>query len=516
MERDNPAASTLENFYQTENDFDLALAGVYNLLVRADYYNGRLVHYLEIASDDANPGDDALFNSLLGNDINDFTMTPESYTTLNIFASSYIGIARANTTVDRIKISELSEVFKTQIEAESRFLRALYYFNLVRIYGNVPLILKEVTDPKEAQIPRTPVQMVYEQGIIPDLLFAAENLPPSYSNEDIARVTNWAAKGLLSKVYLTMGSFNSSYYQNARELLWEIISSDKFALEEDFTSLYARENEFGKESLFEINFMSGQYFYNFEGYGIGAYNPQRNGIGSYYNNFYMPRFRGSAYMGEEGAFARGGFGIGIPTTSNDPRGENYNVPAGTAIVELFAEGDLRKEVTILDYYTTAEEEGLPVDYDIAPFNVNKYTDYEETENGEADDNFFILRLADVYLMFAEAENEINNGPTPDAYEYLNKIKRRAFGLPIHETSDLDYNNLDYMQFLDKVYHERRLELAFEGQRWFDLIRRPQRAIQILQTQGKSNVTEHRLFLPIPQYVIEETEGVITQNPGYYQ
>ncbi len=515
LERDNPAASTIENFFQTENDFDMALAGVYNLLVRADYYNGILVRYLEIASDDANPGDDALYNSLLGNDIDNFTMSSESYTTMNIFSSSYIGIARANTTIERVKATSLNDNFKIQIEAQSRFLRALFYFNLVRLYGDVPLILEEITDPKEASIPRTPYKEVYEEGIIPDLLFAVEKLPSSWGNEDIARVTNWAAKALLAKVYLTMGSFDSGNFAKSRDILWEIINSNQFSLEENFADLFTRENEFGKESIFEINFMSGQHFYEREGYGLGVYKPQRNGIGSYYNNSYMPRFRGSAYMGdEEGAFARGGFGIGIPTTSNDPRGENYNVPAGTSIVELFGEGDLRKEVTILDYYNTAEEEGLPVDYDIAPFNVNKYKDYEETENGEADDNFFILRLADVYLMFAETENEINNGPTPDAYEYLNKIKRRALGLPIHETSDIDYIDLDYMQFLDKVYHERRLELAFEGQRWFDLIRRPQRAIQVMQTQGKSNITEDRLLLPIPQYVIEETDGVIIQNPGY--
>jgi starch-binding outer membrane protein, SusD/RagB family len=121
LERDNPAASTIDNFYKTENDFNLALAGVYNVLVRADYYNGYLVRYLEIASDDANPGDDALFNSLIGNDIDNFSMNAEAYTTMNIFSSSYIGIARANTTIERVRASSLSEQFKTQMEAESRF-----------------------------------------------------------------------------------------------------------------------------------------------------------------------------------------------------------------------------------------------------------------------------------------------------------------------------------------------------------------------------------------------------------
>lgn len=515
LDRDNPAALTMENFYQTENDFQLALAGVYNVLVRADYYNGYLFRYLEIASDDANPGDDALFNSNIGNEINNFTMSPESYTTINIFASSYIGIARANTTIERVRSSSLNNTFKTQIEAESRFLRALYYFNLVRLYGDVPLILKEITDPKESFVPRSPLLEVYEKGIIPDLIYAAENLPSSYGNEDIARARSWAAKGLLAKVYLTLGTYDAVNFQKSRDISLEIINSNQFSLESSFSDLFKRQNEFGVESIFEINFMSGQHFYYREGYGVGVYMPQRNGIGSYFNTFYMPRFRGITYLGsEKGAFSQDGYGIGVPTTSNDPRGDIYSVPINSGIVESYQNGDLRKGVTILDYYTTAIEMGLPVDYDIAPFNVNKYTDFEDNENGEADDNYFILRLADVYLMFAEAENEVNNGPTLSAYEYLNKVKRRAFGMPINEPSDIDYNKLGHNQFLDAIYHERRLELAFEGQRWFDLIRRPQRALQALQDQGKTNVSTDRLLLPIPQYVIDETDGLITQNPGY--
>jgi starch-binding outer membrane protein, SusD/RagB family len=519
LERENPSTLSIDNFFKTENDFRIAMAGVYNVLVRSDYYNGYLARYLEIASDDAHPGDDADYNAIVGDEINNFTMTPESYTAINIFSSSYMGIARANTTIDKIRTSDLNQSFKIQIEAEARFLRALYYFNLVRLYGAVPLFLKEITDPQEVFIPRTPVMEVYETGIIPDLLFASQNLPAAYGGEDISRATNWAAKALLAKVYLTLGSMDNTFYPKSRDLLWEIIISNQFSLENNFADLYKRENEFGKESIFEINFMSGQHFYYWEGFGVGNYIPQRNGIGSYYNLFYSPRFQG----GSDGAWSKQGYGIVIPTTSNDPRAEIYNVPANTGIVEAFGIDDHRRDVTILDYYLAADslyKDSLikkPVDKNLAPFNIAKYSDWEDNDNGEADDNFFILRLADVYLMFAEAENEINNGPTSQAYEYLNRVRRRAYEKDINDPSDIDYSGLGYEQFLDKVYLERRLELAFEGQRWFDLIRRPQRALKVLQAQNKTNVSVERLLLPIPQYVINEmnvNQELILQNPGY--
>ena len=199
------------------------------------------------------------------------------------------------------------------------------------------------------------------------------------------------------------------------------------------------------------------------------------------------------------------------------------MPSGTGLVDAYEAGDLRKRSTILDYYAVGDSLyklnliSKNVDRNLSPFNIKKYDDFTESDNGESDDNFFLLRLADIYLMFAEAENEINNGPTSDAYEYLNKIRRRAFGKNIYSPSAIDYKNLAYKDFLSKVYHERRLELAYEGHRFFDLIRRPEIALQILKAQGKINVTKDRLLLPIPQYVMNEMNAkskVFTQNSGY--
>lgn len=525
LERENPETLAIDNFFKTEEDFRIAMAGVYNVLVRSDYYNVVMVRYLELASDDAQPGDDPEFNSLMGDPIDNFYLTPENFISINIFLASYVGIARANVVFSNIRKSQLSEEFKNNIEAEARFLRALFYFNLVRLFGDVPMFLEEVTDEQDIMIPRTPVARVYEEGIIPDLLFASENLPRSWQGQEIARVNQWAAKALLAKVYITIASQNNDkgYFQEAREELWEIIQNGPFSLEEKYEKLFDVDNSHGKESIFEISYLSGQYFYRFEGIGTGNYIPQRNGIGSYYNLTYSPRFQG----GVGGEWSFNGWGICVPTTSNDNRGNgNYAVPHGTGITEAFQEGDRRKRVTILDYYHEADSLYRdttntfvkPPDYNLSPYNVNKYTAWENSDNGEADDNFYILRLADVYLMFAEAENEINNGPTELAYEYLNRVRRRAYGLSPETPSDIiDYSGLSYTDFLENVYVERRLELAFEGHRWFDLIRRPEKALEILHRQGKTNATKERLLLPVPQYVINEMntdEELITQNPGY--
>ena len=243
--------------------------------------------------------------------------------------------------------------------------------------------------------------------------------------------------------------------------------------------------------------------------------PQRNGLGSYYNISFSPRFKGPAQAGDSlGAFSYSGWGFAVPTTENDSRDDRYSVPAGTGLVEQFNANDLRKDASILSYYEAAASMQLPVDHTISPYNIKKYDDWEDSKNGEADDNFIILRLADVYLMYAEAENEVNNGPTEEAYKYLNMVRRRGFNLPVDEVSTVDYSGLDYELFLDAVYKERRLELAFEGHRWFDLVRRPQRAVKVMKDHGKNAVSIEKLVLPIPQYVIDESQGMIQQNAGY--
>ncbi len=515
LERNDPTSMNVSSFYQTENDFRMALAGTYNVLLRGDNYNHAFWKYFMIASDDAQPGDDTDFVSLFGQDLDNFTVKPDNTIVLNIFASNYIGIARANTTIERARTSGLGEEFVEQIIAESKFLRALFYFNLIRSFGDVPLITQEVTDPALVDIPRTDKQKIYDELIIPDLKEISSILPPNRENAEKARATRGAAKALLVKVYLTIAESNPQHYQAARDLALEIINSGEYSLEPEFKDIFQRENEFGQESIFEINHISGQLFYHREGFGQGVYQPQRNGLGSYYNIAFSPRFKGPAKQGDSiGAFSFSGWGFAVPTTSSDPRSELYSVPQGTSLVELYDENDQRKSVTILDYYNEAAEMGIPVDNSISPYNIRKYDDWEESMNGEADDNFMVLRLADVYLMFAEADNEVNNGPTTEAYEYLNKVRRRALGRDIHATSDVDYENLDYDSFLDAVYHERRLELAFEGHRWYDLVRRPERAVQVMQLHGKTNVSRNRLLLPIPQYVIDETQGLITQNEGY--
>ncbi|MFW5877577.1 MAG: RagB/SusD family nutrient uptake outer membrane protein [bacterium] len=516
LTKSDPSSVSVEDFYETERDFMMALAGTYNVLLRGDYNNMSFWKYHETVSDDAHPGDDPEFVSLQGYDLDNFTVRPDNLVPLNIFASSYIGIARSNITMTRALSSDLNEGFVNQIVAETRFLRALFYFNLVRCFGDVPLIMKEVTDPDLVAVPRTDKNKIYDELIIPDLQYAIDILPAIRSGDNLARATSGAARALLAKVYLTRGEEDKSNYQKARDMALEVINSNTYSLEENYEDIFKRENEFGQEMIFEINHISGQEGYEREGFGQGNSQPKRNGLGSFYNNAFAPRFKGPARVGDSlGLFSFGGWGLVVPTTSNDPRDSMFNVPEGTGLVEAFEEGDLRKDVTILNYYEAAAEKGVPVDRSISPYNANKYDDWEESENGEADDNYIILRLADIYLMYAEAENEINGGPTPEALEYLNKVRRRAYGYNIEEPSVVDYGNLDYKEFLDAVYKERRLELAYEGHRWFDLIRRPQRAIKVMKAHGKTGITTNKLVLPIPQYIIDESEGLITQNEGYY-
>jgi hypothetical protein len=140
---------------------------------------------------------------------------------------------------------------------------------------------------------------------------------------------------------------------------------------------------------------------------------------------------------------------------------------------------------------------------VARKHVKKYAD-TPFQNNDSDDNWYVLRLADVYLMYAEALNEVNNGPTPEAYTYLNMVRERAKVAPV---SGLDYND-----FRLALENERRVELAFEGHRWFDLVRTG-RAIPVMAAKG-INVEEYQLLFPVPQRQIDVNPGQITQNPGH--
>ena len=460
----NPQTDLSENdFYKTADDILSAVNGVYSSLQEGDIYGNWYV-FGEIPSDNTR-------NQLSGsvttqNEFDQFYIDTQNSMIANFWKAAYKVINRTNTVLGRIDGIEINTELANRYKLECKFIRALMYFNLVRVYGDVPLVLKEISISESYDILREPKENVYNQ-IIADLK-EAQDLPVSYSTAEDGRATQGAAKALLANVYMTLHK-----YAEAETILAEIINSGRYSLLENtpgslnidgYKNVFSPVNHNSKEGIFEIQFLKG-------GYGEGS---------NYANNF-APENSGTNVV------AVGGTG-----GNNIPEMDIYNA---------YEEGDLRRDFSMsLGYYDNRKNNEWVESRYVCKFMDVPY------QNNDASNNYPVIRYADVILVYAEALNQ--NGKTAEACKYLNMTRRRGFGYQTTETSPVDLQTTDKAQFALMVEQERRVELAFENHRWFDLIRTG-RAVEVMRSKGFS-LNETNLICPIPQKQID-VNPKLTQN-----
>lgn len=460
----NPQTDLSENdFYKTADDILSAVNGAYSSLQEGDIYGNWYV-FGEIPSDNTR-------NQLSGsvttqNEFDQFYIDTQNSMIANFWKAAYKVINRTNTILGRIDGIEINTELANRYKLECKFIRALMYFNLVRVYGDVPLVLKEISISESYDILREPEENVYNQ-IIADLK-EAQDLPVSYSTAEDGRATQGAAKALLANVYMTLHK-----YAEAETILAEIINSGRYSLLENtpgslnidgYKNVFSPVNHNSKEGIFEIQFLKG-------GYGEGS---------NYANNF-APENSGTNVV------AVGGTG-----GNNIPEMDIYNA---------YEEGDLRRDFSMsLGYYDNRKNNEWVESRYVCKFMDVPY------QNNDASNNYPVIRYADVILMYAEALNQ--NGKTAEACKYLNMTRRRGFGYQTTETSPVDLQTTDKAQFALMVEQERRVELAFENHRWFDLIRTG-RAVEVMRSKGFS-LNETNLICPIPQKQID-VNPKLTQN-----
>ena len=460
----NPQTDLSENdFYKTADDILSAVNGVYSSQQEGDIYGNWYV-FGEIPSDNTR-------NQLSGsvttqNEFDQFYIDTQNSMIANFWKAAYKVINRTNTILGRIDGIEINTELANRYKLECKFIRALMYFNLVRVYGDVPLVLKEISISESYDILREPKENVYNQ-IIADLK-EAQDLPVSYSTAEDGRATQGAAKALLANVYMTLHK-----YAEAETILAEIINSGRYSLLENtpgslnidgYKNVFSPVNHNSKEGIFEIQFLKG-------GYGEGS---------NYANNF-APENSGTNVV------AVGGTG-----GNNIPEMDIYNA---------YEEGDLRRDFSMsLGYYDNRKNNEWVESRYVCKFMDVPY------QNNDASNNYPVIRYADVILMYAEALNQ--NGKTAEACKYLNMTRRRGFGYQTTETSPVDLQTTDKAQFALMVEQERRVELAFENHRWFDLIRTG-RAVEVMRSKGFS-LNETNLICPIPQKQID-VNPKLTQN-----
>lgn len=449
------SAINTSSYYQTSSDILTALSGAYGSLQFAGQY-GQYYVMSDIPSDDTYP---VLSGTVTDQDQFDkfYLITTNPYL-LAAWSDGYRGIYRCNTVIGRIESITMDATLKSRIIGEAKFLRALMYFNLVRYFGDVPLVLTEITDPLQGyNYGRTPTAEVYAQ-IVKDLTDAEAVLPVSYTGTDIGRATSGAAKSLLGKVYLTQKN-----YASAATKLKEVIDRGTYSLLPSYANLFTPANKNSRESIFEVQYKKGNI-----------------GEGSGYANSYAPTNSGNAVI------AFGGGGNNIPTAD---------------LERSYEANDPRKAISMATSYTNTS--GARVD----AYYIKKYADQPVVVN-DSEDNWYVLRYADVLLMYAEALNE--TGKTADALPYLNQVRRRV------SLADKSISTQADMRLA--LEQERRVELAFEGHRWFDLVR-TDRAIPVLNAKAaaigiKTPLTTNSLIFPVPQSQIDINPTKIKQNPGY--
>ena len=465
------------DYLKSESDYRTMAISVYTPL----QWLNQEVPVGDIASDNSVTGGENASDVLSLQQIDDYTHTSVNSTLTELWKDAYEGVNRANY-MFQYKVKNLAGTSvdfagKDALYGEVAFLRAYYYFHLIRMFGDVPLFTEKRLGLSESKsLARSPKADVYKQ-IEADLNMAIAALPAVQVQK--GRITKYAAQGLLGKVYLYQNKFDL-----AASMLDNVINSNAFSLVPDLATVFLASGENGPESVFEIQYSNTSPYYHWPGYnrGQGNYAVQQTGIRG---------LNGSAAM----PYAPG-WSTNLPTQN---------------LAAAYSAGDKRKAVTILDIeaYKTANP-SFNITYQVAPFkNTGLYNQKYLPRKGETSgqlelnylNNLRIIRYADVLLMAAEAYNRSGTPNTAKAQSYLNKVRERAFS---NTSQNITSTGTALTQ---AIWDERRLELAMEGHRFFDLVRTGQAAAKIPGfVLGK-----HEVF-PIPQPEIEISG--LTQNSGY--
>ena len=488
LEQTSLSSIDKDNFYKSKEDIETAINGIYQEFTVDGFYgmyNNQSVYLNDLQTDYVKAG--AQTNSAHIREISNFAVSPNNLFVGYAWEEHYTAINRANVLIEKVIGADwLKEEIRQNYINEARFLRGLMYFNLVRYFGGVPIVLK---DGEGEGAPRNSIDEVYAQ--IVDDFTAAEQLPANYSNRD-SKPSSLAASAMLSKIYLTwaqtlseQGKANQkAYYQKASDYAQKVINSGKYHLLEKFIDNWSVDKKNGPEHIFTVEHdrtING----NITGHCTFATNwsdaePVLLATSDrYYTEMdYRDQRR-------DGSWAK----------------RLYNPNTGTDFV--FTVPRFRKYIDSLNY-AKPESSGNAAGHST---------------------NTLIIRYGEVLLIKAEAENELN-GPTAAAYDAINQIRRRAYWSPYEKAqltpsdgSPLELSGLTQEQFRQAVRQERWNEFILEGQRWFDLKR-----WHILVTHVKANtpasealkiknVSKRNYYLPLPQDQIILNPN-LEQNWGY--
>ncbi len=463
-----------ETFYKTESDAIAATNAVYEYLTVGTegifdrgfggiFFNDYWV-FKDILSDNCN-------ETIYSQDylsLSDFAFTSENERIELYWQDLYKTINAANVVIDKVPLIEMSDVKKNHLIAEVKFIRAMMYFEAVRFFGGVPLILTESKDLSQALIPRATVEEVYEV-ILNDLNWSQKNLSNTY-RVGKGRATPLACEALMSKVYL-----EKKDYQLAVDHSLQVIESGQHPLFKDFADLFKLDKANSGEIIFAVNY-SGTLSQGFK------------------PNQYSVRLL-PPNLHKNGEGPQNAFGWEVP--SDD-------------LYHSFENGDRRKEVTFITSFTYSDGQKT----EFRPY-ISKFWDREKEPLGNTTDmDVIYLRTADIMLVCAEALNELHSGPNEMAYHLINSVRARArFNGSVNLEILEDLEGLTYEAFRDAILRERRHELVMEGSRYHDLVRMDKLVEKVSQAKPQATPKDYHTLLPVPQRELNLNPN-LTQNSPY--
>lgn len=460
LEENPPNFVAESNYFQTADDARTAVGGVYKSLLTAHQRWWAVVDaYTDDQVSKSNGGNYNAFGT--------HTVTASNQVfeerDFSIYTQWWVGIGRANTVLAHVPDIDMDETEKNIILGEARALRAYFYYNLVRAYGDQPLIINKVTSEDDFQKPRTSAEDIYDQVIIPDLKFAEE-----HASDDlhVGHMTKWTAKLLLSEVYLTraghrrtsQGNFiqgDPSNWALARDKAKEVIDDSPHGLNLEgsgdipaFGMAWNDDAPFTNESMMELSYIQVQF--------LGSWlsresNPNNGGTNYWGTNGTRPLTAegNNSTVAQLRPLARvPGVGLNIPTPDLYDAFEDGDERIWSLVTRI--NGDNGEVVLLQPTFRKFIDTALYLGEDGANF---QYTN----------SNIVLYRYADALLIYAEAQNEADGAPNAEAYKAINDLRNRAALADLTPALGQD-------DFRKAVWQERRVELNAEFKRKFDLIR----------------------------------------------
>jgi hypothetical protein len=522
--------------YGTQAVFESLVNASYEPL-RSFYAQERGFTVTEFGTDIFTKGADGSFKY-----INDYTtqLNPDAQYFRETWVDFYRAINTANAALDQAPVVVMDSALKARRVAEARFLRAVYYFDLVQIFGPVTLTLHETRSPTTVAT-RTPVDSVYD-AITEDLTYAEANLPAV--QKDYGRATKGAAQHLLAKVYLTrirdadstadeLAKRQAGDFANAADYALRVINSGQYTLLSRFKDVFEFANERNQEIIWSIQYTTDPLTTGNGNKGhlyfLAQYDVQPGMLRDVANGRPFKRFRPTWYlMGlfdrtkdarYDAQFTRVWYANNAATIPKDAQGVPKFALGDTAVYISTTDADsvlagtkpykvFRPRACCLG---TGAPRPWPYEDNMFP-SLNKFHDpFRSSVNEERGSrDFFVMRLAETELIAAEAL--LRDGRPAEGLDYINRVRRRA-AIPGHETEmELTVGQLT----LDEILNERGRELAGEMQRWFDLVRTHSLVSRVLayNPDAKPNIKPFHVLRPIPQIQIDRTSNPYPQNPGY--